>query len=253
MEHFFYKVPNVWIRRRPPDTKRMCAYYLISYLRNLSDMGIFSLRYIIESCGYKCRAGADRVNNIYKSIIAEAIQQQDIILEKGYKYPPRLLTDALPYKINRDNFDVMTNFTKLTNTEFDTLIRNNPNRNKERLLGVYLYIKSYYHKSTSVNRPVGFYQTLQSIQKSIGCSRKTLIALLNELVERKLLYKHYTGSYEFKRGSNKVRENVPNIYIPILYQRKEDIEDVVSSTVKLIKEQYKVSSFLPFMENLKEN
>lgn len=253
MEKFFYRVPNIWIRCRPPNIKRICTYYLISYLRNLSDMGIFSLKYIIENCGYKCRTGTDGINNIYRSIIAEAIQQQDIVLDKGYKYPPHLLTDALPYTINRDNFDVTSNFTKLTDIEFDTLIRNNPNRNRECLLGVYLYIKSYYHKSTSVNRPIGFYQGLDSIQESIGYSRKTLIALLDELVEHKLLYKYYTGSHEFIRGGNKVRENVPNIYIPNLNQYKEDIDDVISSTVKLMKEQYNVSSFLPFMKNLKEN
>lgn len=253
MEKFFYRVPNVWIRCRPPNIKRICAYYLIDYLRNLSNVGILSLRYIIESCGYKCRTGADGINNVYKSIIAEAIQQQDITLDKGYKYPPRLLTDALPYTINCDNFDVANNFTKLTNIEFDTLIRNNPNRNRECVLGVYLYIKSYYHRSTSINRPIGFYQNLDSIQETLGYTRKTLIVLLNELVECKLLYKHYTGSREFIRNGSEVRENVPNIYIPNLNQPKDEINDTINSTVKLMKEQYKVDKFLPFMKNLKEN
>ena len=253
MEQFFYRVPNIWIRCRPPNIKRICTYYLISYLRNLSDMGIFSLKYIIESCGYKCRTGTDGINNIYKSIIAEAIQQKDIVLDKGYVYPPRLLTDALPYTINCDNFDMVNNFTKLTNIEFDTLIRNNSNRNRECVLGLYLYIKSYYHQNTSVNRPIGFYQSLDNIQDEIGYSRKTLVAILDELVEQKLLYKHYTGSYEFTRNGNLVRENLPNIYIPNLNQGKNDIADTIQSSVKLMMELFKVKELLPFMKNLKVN
>lgn len=250
---YFYKVSNDWIRCRPPNVKRICIYYLIGYLRNLSDTGILSLKYIIESCGYKCRKGIEGVNNTYKTLIGEVIEQQDIILDKGYTYPPHTLTEALPYTINCDKFDITTNFTKLTDTEFDTLIRNNPNRNKESVLGVYLYIKSYYHIGTSLNRPIGFYQSLDSMQEAMGYTRKTLIALLDELVSCDILYKHYTGSREFIRNGNKIRENVPNIYIPNLNQSQDEIEDITISTVKLMKEYYKVSKFLPFMKNLKEN
>lgn len=250
---YFYRVSNDWIRCRPPNIKRICVYYLIDYVRNLSDEGVLSLKYITEKCGYKCRKGVEGVSNVYKSLFAEAIEQGDIVLDKGYVFPPHTFTEAISYTINPDKFDIATNFTKLTDTEFNTLIRNSANRNKESMLGVYLYIKSYYHIGTSLNRPIGFYQSLDSMQEAMGYTRKTLICLLNELVEQNMLHKHYTGSREFIRNGNKIRENVPNIYIPNLNQSQDEIEDITISTVKLMKEYYKVSKFLPFMKNLKEN
>lgn len=212
---------------------------------------MITIKYIIENCGLKCRKGSEGTINTYKAILEQAILQGDILLDKKYKYPPRSPCDGLPYIVNSINFDEVDNFTKLTEQEFDTIIKNNPSRNRENILGVYLYIKSYYHPYTSVNRPIGFYQNLDTIRKSLNISERVLIKLLNWLVDQKLLIKHFTGSI-MTDNPNKPRKNVPNIYIPNLGQSQEEIDETIKSTEKAMKDYYGVDEFLPFMQNLKE-
>lgn len=252
-DNYFYKVPNQWIRGKPPDVKRICTYYLLNEVRGLSDKGMVTIKYIIENCGYKCRKGTDGINNVYKAILSDAITKQDIILNTGYTFPPRNLSDGIPYTVNSINFDEIDNFTKLTDTEFDLLIKSNHSKSKECLMGVYLYIKSYYHQGTVVNRPIGFYQSLTTVQNTIGYSPKFTIKVLNDLVDIGLLHKHIVGSRQFTRNGAEVRENVPNIYIPNLGQSQDEINETIKSTVALMKEFYNVDKFLPFMKNGKEN
>lgn len=212
---------------------------------------MITIKYIVENCGYKCRSGSDGVNKAYRDVLREAIKQQDIILDSGYIVLDFSIVDGIPYTVNSDSFDVVENFTKLADTEFDTIIRNNPSRDKENMLGVYLYIKSFYHPYTSVNRPIGFHNNLGSISKALGVSERVLIKVLNWLVDQKLLIKYYVGSIETD-NSNKTRKNVPNIYIPNLGQSQDEIDETIKSTVAMMKEFYNVDKFLPFMKNLKE-
>lgn len=252
MSKYFYRVPNKWIREKPPDIKRICTYYLINLVRGISDYGMISIKFLIDNCGYKYRRGKDGINNTYINIIKQAAIQQDIILDENYNNVNYINVDAaIPYIVNSINFDEVDNFTKLTEQEFDTIIKNNPSRNREGILAVYLYIKSYHHPYTPVNRPIGFYQNLASIRKSLDISERVLIKLLNWLVDQKLLIKHYTGSITTD-NPNKPRKNVPNIYIPNLGQSQEEINETIKSTEKAMKDYYGVDEFLPFMQNLKE-
>ena len=250
---YFYKVPNKWIREKPPDIKRICTYYLLNLVRGMSDYGMTSVKYIVDNCGYKCRRGKDGVNRTYINIIRQAAEDQDIILDSNYNIENCVNMDtAIPYIVNGINFDEIDNFTKLTDMEFNIIIKENRYRNKEDTLGVYLYIKSYYHPYTAVNRPIGFYQSLSTIRKNLGVSERVLIKTLDWLVEKKLLIKHYTGSM-ITDDSNQTRKNVPNIYIPNLGQPQDEINETIKSTVALMKEFYNVDKFLPFMKNGKEN
>lgn len=245
-------MPNKWIREKPPDLKRICVYYLLNELRGISDKGMITIKYIVENCGYKCRSGSDGVNKAYRDVLREAIKQQDIILDSGYSISTFSLVDGIPYTVNSDSFDVVDNFTKLTDTEFNTIIKNNSSRDKESILGIYLYIKSFYHPYTSVNRPIGFHNNLGSISKSLDISERVLIKALNWLVKQKLLIKYYVGSIETD-NPKKPRKNVPNIYIPNLGQSQDEIAETINSTVAMMQEFYNVDEFLPFMKNLKEN
>ena len=249
---YFYRVPNKWIREKPPNLKRICVYYLLNELRGISDKGMITIKYIVENCGYKCRSGSDGVNKVYRDVLREAIKQQDIILDSGYVVSDFSIVEGIPYTVNSDSFDVVENFTKLTDTEFDTIIRNNPSRDKENMLGAYIYIKSFYHPYTSINRPIGFYNNLGSISKALDISERVLIKELGWLVEHNLLIKYYVGSIETD-NLNKPRKNVPNIYIPNLGQSQDEIDETIKSTVAMMKEFYDVEKFLPFMKNLKEN
>ena len=249
---YFYRVPNKWIREKPPDLKRVCVYYLLNKFRGISDNGMITLKYIIENCGYKCRTGSDGVNGVYKNILQTAISQHDIIPDYDIPVNAYSPTEGISYTVNSDSFDVVDNFTKLTDTEFDSIIRNNSSRDKENILGVYLYIKSFYHPYTSVNRPIGFHNSLSSISKALDISERVLIKALSWLVEQKLLIKYYVGSIETD-NVKKPRKNVPNIYIPNLEQSQDEIDETIKSTVSMMQDFYSVDEFLPFMKNLKEN
>ena len=252
MEQFFYRVPNDWIKSKPPNIKKICTCYLIDETRELGGRGITSIQYIIDSCGYKSHRGQDRVNRTYETILQNLFDNELIYLVNGYQFPPQNISTAIPYIVNENKFDVVSNFTKFTDREFDTIIRYNSNRNKENLLALYLYVKSFYHQSTTGNRPIGFYQSLDTVKERIGLSRYTAIGLYDELIEKKLLYKYYVGSREISKGGGKIRENVPNIYVPNLNQTAEELDDTYKSTVDIMKDFYGVTEFLPFMKNLKE-
>lgn len=252
MSQFFYRVPNDWIRCRPPDIKKICTCYLIDETRGLGGRGITSIQYITDNCGYKQRRGFSQINSAYQSILQDLFDDDVITLVKGYHFPPQNISTAIPYIVNEDKFDVVDNFTKLTDREFDIIIRNNSNRNKENLLALYLYVKSYYHHSTIGNRPIGFCQSLETVKERIDISRYSAIKLYNELVEKELLYKYHVGSRQVTKGGQDIRENVPNIYIPNLGQSEEELGDTYKSTVDIMKDFYGVNEFLPFMKNLKE-
>lgn len=249
MEKFFYRVPNEWIRCRPPDIKKICTCYLIDETRGLGGRGITSIQYIIENCGYKSHRGQDRINRVYETILKVLFDDDVITLAKGYRFPPQNISSAIPYLVNDNKFDVVDNFTKLTDREFDIIIRNNSNRNKENLLALYLYVKSFYHQSPC---PIGFCQSLETVKEKINISRYSAIKLYDELIEKELLYKYHVGSRQITRGGQDIRENVPNVYIPNLGQGEEELDITYKSTVEIMKDFYGVSEFLPFMKNLKE-
>lgn len=252
MSKFFYRVPNQWIRRKPPDIKRICVNYLLGETRGVNDRGVTSLQYISDNCGYSRRKGFSQTNRTFETLLQEMIGNGVILLPKEYKYPLPNISVAIPYIINANQFDAVDNFTKLTDSEFDVLIRNNPDRNRENLMALYLYVKSFYHQSTDGNRPIGFYQSLDTIRECIGFSRYTLIGLFDELIDKKLLFKHYVGSRQYLKGNKEIKENVPNIYIPNLNQSEDEIKETYKSTIDIMKDIYGVSEFLPFMRNLKE-
>lgn len=252
MEQFFYRVPNNWIRSKPPDIKKICVCYLIDETRGLGGRGITSIQYITDNCGYKQRRGFSQINSVYENILKNLLDNGSISLVDGYQFPPQNISTAIPYIVNENKFDVVDNFTKFTDREYDAIIRYNSNRNKENLMALYLYVKSFYHQSTTGNRPIGFYQSLDTIKERIGLSRYTTIGLYDELIKKKLLYKYYVGSREISRSSGTVRENVPNIYVPNFGQTAEELEDTYRSTVDIMKDHYGVTEFLPFMKNLKE-
>lgn len=252
MSNYFYRASNTLIRHNPPDIKKICVNYLIGERRGISDKGAISLQYIINKCGYSQHRGDGRINDIFKSLLYEMIDSGTLLLEEGYNFPPYRLSDAIPYIVNSDKFDVVNNFTKLTDSEFDVIIRNNPSRNRENLLALYLYVKSFYHHCTDGNRPIGFHQSLDIIKESIGISPRTAIGLFDELVDKELLFKYYVGSTIHFKGGKEIQENVPNIYIPNLSQLDDEIEETRQSTIDIMKDNYGVTEFLPFMRNLKE-
>ena len=249
MEKFFYRVPNKWIRCRPPDIKKICTCYLIDETRGLGGRGITSIQYIIENCGYKSHRGQDRINRVYETILKALFDDDMLSLMSGSRFPPQNISTAIPYLVNEDNFDVVDNFTKLTDREFDIIIRNNSNRNKESLLALYLYVKSFYHQS---HHPIGFCQSLETVKEKINISRYSAIKLYDELIEKELLYKYHVGSRQITKGGQGIRENVPNVYIPNLGQSEDELDTTYKSTVEIMKDFYGVSEFLPFMKNLKE-
>lgn len=255
MDNYFFRVSNDVIRSKSFDAKNICTQFILNEVRGLSDKCLLSIKYLIDNCGYAPRNGRDGVNSVYKTIMKELERDGYIIFDERYKMSESNLRidDLLVLKIIPDKFDIVDNFTKLTLTEFNSIIRCNNHHNKGKLLHTYLYIKSYYHQATTINRPFGFHQSLKVMSVNIDVSEKALISLLNTLIDLGLLIKHYTGSREVPRTNKNSRINVPNIYIPNLGQSQDEIDDTIQSTVKAMKEHYGVDSFLPFMKNLKEN
>lgn len=255
MGNYFYRVSNNLIRSSPVNVKKICVNYLIGEGRGINDCGMTSLQYLIESCGYSSHRGTGRINNLFRQLVTEMIDNGTLILLDNYKCLPKHLSFGIPYIVNSDKFDVLENFTKLYDNEFDVLIRKNPEcscHNKENLLSLYLYIKSYFCQGDGATPSVGFYQSLDTIQKSLGFSPRIAIKLFEELVDKRLLIKHYTGAREYIKGGKKIKENVPNIYVPRLDQTEAEIEKTINNTIEIMKGIYGVDEFLSFMKDLRD-
>lgn len=256
MDNYFFRVSNDIIRSQLFDAKNISTQFILNEVRGMSDKCLVSIKYLIDNCGYTPRNGQAGVNNSYKKILQELEKDGYVVFDEKYdvsKSNNCRINDLIVLRINPDKFDIVENFTKLTVSEFDHLIRYNCHHNKGALLQVYLYLKSYYHKLTSINRPFGCHQNLKTISKNIGVSEKTLISLISILVDSGLMIKYYTGSRDVIYNGGKRRVNVPNIYIPNLGQSQEEIDETIKSTIAAMKDFYGVDEFLPFMQNNKEN
>lgn len=238
MNHFFYRVPNYLIRCECPNMKLICTCFLLDETRGLGNRGMTSVQYLINNCGYKQRKGSYGINSIYKKILQDLIENNVINLIDDSDSLPHSITTGIPYIINPDKFDATDNFTMLTKEEYDNIIRYNSDRNKEKLLTLYLYIKSFCYQVADNEISTGFYQGLDTVCTYIGLSKQSVIKLYNKLVEMELLYKYKVESLPINKKANHNPIYIPTIYIPNLGQSSQELNKIYKNTVNIMKKYY---------------
>lgn len=156
-------------------------------------------------------------------------------------------TTPIIMRIFRDNFDATKKFTKLTYREFNFIITNKHKANKENLLAIFLYVKSFIFTLSDEDDfgrkpPEAFFESIDNIKKTLGISKRTIDNCLDVLtsynaITPPLLMKHDVGSI-FDSKTQKPK-NVPNIYV----LNKAGYQHEINLTLENLKQKYKVEKF----------
>ena len=227
MKDFSVKIPNDWIRCEKPNFKKICSYYLIYSLAGRSDIGCMMPKYAVTTCGFKSRKGTKGVDQQFEDIFTELNENGyfaligDNTINKG--------KGAFVYRLNYDMYDLSTNFTLLNNVEFKDIVQSNENKNRDKALIVYLYVKSFFNKGNSTCGSLAFFQSVEHVAQNLGFTKNTVADALDELV--------FLGKL-FKQKPKEKNDYFPNFYIVNIGQSGEAIKDTVRNTEKYIKSRY---------------
>lgn len=229
MRHYFYKVPNDLIRQsKGAGIHEICVRYLLDEVRGVNDRAVISIKYIMDSCGWKPRNGADSINREIRTILENLFKDRLIVIMHFCEFPPYALKDAIGVVIDSDKFDVIDNYTMLTDNEFDVIIRDNTDDpDREGMLAMYLYIKSYCYDNNGSDHKIGFFQSYNTICSTLGFSREKISKLLKLLVVNDLLEKYTVKP----KHNNDSERHFPNIYIPKLNRSKETLDKIYKNTL----------------------
>ena len=232
------------------NIKKICIKYLLREITPLGlNHGMFSVKYLIENCNYKEYSGRTNIKHSFIEILNMMIENDELFLDTGYEFPCNNVKHGIAFIINLDKmFNGNDGFVKLTKSEFDILIRNNSKYNRESMLHVYLYIKSFNFGGSKCNGYAGFCHSINIISENTGISKRVVVDILQDLTDMNLLRKYVVGSVKFVDAVGNHIRNVPNIYIPNTNQKDEVLDEIVAITVDKLKEHYHVKEFLPFLK-----
>lgn len=256
---YFIRVPNHFIQT---DIQKVYGLHRIFYIvwilidrhRSLENKSYITLGEIIDYCEYK------RSKNRPK-IVREIIKCLFFLETNNYIELDFFDIYSVPYdrcitlKIIVQNFDTARNFTKIYNSEMDSILcadyapkEKKIRINRENILTVYLYVKSYIGsrreaKSGSNQNPLAFWRSTKLMAKDLAMSRQTITECLNYLINSDdnhtaLLIKHETGY--IPQEDNKPPKQAPNIYV----LNKEGYEKEIKWALDKMMEVYNVDHFI---------
>lgn len=168
--------------------------------------------------------------------------------------------DSLSYdtgieiKIIPENFDYPDKFTKLTTSQFDTIMMADSSLNKENILMAFLYINSYIgcrsrqddgsEYDNAKDNPEAFYRSIQNMSEELSMSKDTINQCIEYLItssesHEAILIKREVGSVQ--PDKTKPPKNVPNIYV----LNKDGYEQEIKWALNKMLELYQVDEFCP--------
>lgn len=261
---YFTRFPNEYIRgdiktKFGVSRKFYITYILIDKYRSYEDYSWITIRKILNFYGYK--TSKNKPKAVYE--ILDVLEY--MINNKMIKVKQDL--DSLSYdtgieiKIISENFDSTDKFTKLTSSQFDTIMLADSSLNKENILMAFLYINSYIgcrskkdddseYKNAKDN-PEAFFKSIESMSKELSMSKSTINQCINYLTSSSkehsaLLIKKEVGSVQLDKA--KSPKNVPNIYVLNKEGYKQEIEWALNKMLEI----YDVDEFSPIKSGNKQ-
>ena len=266
---YFIRIPNSLIRKNIIEMGLNRIFYVVWILidrhRSLENKSYITIGEVLDRCEYIRR-------NPRPKIVKEIIKCLFFLETNNYIELDYLDIYNVPYdrcitlSIIAENFDCAGNFTKIYNSEFDSLFctdytmkQKQVNIRHENLLLVYLYIKSYIgcgktqnNQNNSKNiindesfndNPLAFWRTIQSMSSELGMSKKTIDECLDYLTNDSndhtaLLIKHNTGY--IPQDQNKPPKQAPNIYV----LNQKGYQNEIRWAVKKMLQIYGIDSFV---------
>lgn len=251
---YFTRFPNDYIQgniktKYGISRKFYITYILIDKYRSYEDYSWITIRKIMEFYGYKTHRNKPKAFKEILDVLEYMINNKMIEIKQDL--------DSLNYdtgieiKIISENFDHPNNFTKITTSQFDTIMMADSSLNKENLLIAFLYINSYIGcRSKNVDEkyckenPEAFWRSIECMADDLSMSKDTINQCLNYLTSNEddhsaLLVKEEVGSIQ--PDKSKPPKNAPNIYV----LNKEGYEKEIKWALNKMLEIYKVDKFFP--------
>ena len=171
---------------------------------------------MLHSYGYSI---STRKTSVFSDVIAVLrVMVENEMIEIASDLSKVKADTGIEIKTNNLVFDTSKNFTIVTIEQFKTILSLNTKVNKENILLVYLYVKSYIisRKPDIPNPfdcPEAFYKSTDKIVKDLGMSKSTVNKCLQILAsgEHPLLIKKEMGFSHSEK--DKPAKKLPNIYV----------------------------------------
>lgn len=224
------------------------TYILIDRYRSYEDYSWITIRKVLEFYGYKTTSRKPKAFQEILDVLEYMINNKMITIKQDL--------DSLSYdtgieiKINPEKFDYLSNFTKLTSSQLDTIMMSDTTLNKESLLMAFLYINSYIGcrpkkiennkiKEVMFNpetKPEAFWRSIETMSKDLSMSKDTITQCIDYLTTSignrdALLIKKEVGSVQ--PDPNKPPKNVPNIYVLNKEGYQQEIEWALSKMMEV--------------------
>lgn len=254
---YFTRFPNEYIRgniksKFGVSRKFYITYVLIDKYRSYEDYSWITIRKIMDFYGYKTHRNKPKAFREVLDVLEYMINNKMIEVKQDL--------DSLSYdtgieiKIITENFDYPDKFTKLTTSQFNTIMMADSSLNKENVLMAFLYINSYIGCRTkqddgseyknAKDNPEAFFRSIKNMSEELCMSKDTINQCIEYLTtssqnHEALLIKREVGSVQ--PDKNKPPQNVPNIYV----LNKDGYEQEIKWALSKILELYQVDRFYP--------
>lgn len=254
---YFTRIPNEYIQENIKkqfglSRKFYITYILIDKYRSYEDYSWITIRKVLDFYGYDTKKNKPKAVYEILDVLKYMISNQMITVKQDLN---SLSYDTgIEIKIIPENFDCANKFSKLTASQFDTIMSANGSLARENILVVFLYIISYIRCRKKNNdgsdmyddndNPEAFYKSINSMSTDLGMSKDTINQCIQYLIAPSkyhpaLLVKEEVGSIQPDKSKPPI--NVPNIYV----LNKDGYEEEIKLTLEKIKRTYGVDEFFP--------
>lgn len=260
-QEYFTRFPNEYIQgniktKFGVSRKFYITYILIDKYRSYENYSWITIRKVLDFYGYKTHKRRPKAVGEILDVLEYMINNKMIEVKQDL--------DALTYdtgieiKIIKENFDQENKFSKLTTSQYDTIMMADTSLNRESILIAFLYINSYIigrkknddgSEKTKYpqDSPEAFYRSIGNMAKELSMSKDTINQCIEYLTTTSdncnaLLVKKEIGSV--RQINNKPPQNVPNIYV---LNKKGYTHEIEWALIKML-EFYRVDELEPLKQ-----
>lgn len=192
------------------------VYILIGLYKTCGNHSWITIDKILRSYGYST---SDRKTSVFSDVITVLrVMVENEMIEITSNLSKVRTDTGIEIKTNNSVFDTSKNFTVVTIEQFKAILSLSNKANKENILLIYLYVKSYIiSRKTDIPNPFdypeAFYKSTDKIVKDLGMSKSTVNKCLQILTsgEHPLLIKKEMGFFHSEK--DKSTKKLPNIYV----------------------------------------
>lgn len=196
---YYFKIKKDFFKTMDNPKELLVLYYLFIQ-ENKEGCIIFSIKDLIEYWGYKPKRNEDKINQIFKTILAKFKENNIIVTNTNFENIP--ISQKIYAMFSFDNNTVWylkekSSFVTLSIKELNTLRQYIHNQNEkiqiEKILFLYLIIKS--HMNFSPQNISYCFPTIETLKNICELSKTTVNKYINILTDCNMIYTYSIGNF----------------------------------------------------------